>query len=326
MQPQTQPTTNALTGALPLGAFSISQAPNLEELGARFLRYADISQASIKTYGKALAVFFDWLMERGEKNPTRETLIDYRREMIATRKPTTAASYINALKQFFKWLSFEGFTPVNLAEHLKGAKMPKGFRKDALTEGQARDLIQGIDTATLEGKRDLAIIALATTCALRTIEIVRADIGDMRPQGGYMALYVQGKGRTSKDEIVKVSDQTERIIRDYLAARGVQDPKAPLFASLSDRNSGGRLTTNSVSRIVKTRLRACGLDSDRLTAHSLRHTGITLALLNGSTLAEAQQMARHSSINTTMVYNHAIERANNKSEDRISEAIFAERI
>ena len=140
-----------------------------------------------------------------------------------------------------------------------------------------------------------------------------------------MALFVQGKGRTDKSEIVKVSDQVERLIRAYLAERGEQDPKAPLFASLSDRNNGGRLTTNSISRIVKNRLRACGLDSDRLTAHSLRHTGITLALLHGSTLAEAQQMARHSSINTTMIYNHAIERANNQSEERTTAAIFGER-
>lgn len=317
--------TNAPQMPIVQGAFSIAQATPLEDYGARFLRFADISASSIKTYAKSLSVFFDWLRDRGEESPTRETLIDYRQDMIATRKPTTAASYINALKQFFKWLAFEGITPTNLAEHLKGAKMPKGFRKDALTEGQAQDLIGGIDNSTLEGKRDLAIIALATTAALRTIEIARANIGDMRPQGGYMALFVQGKGRTDKSEIVKVSDQVERLIRDYLAARGEQDGDKPLFASISDRNNGGRLTTNSISRIVKNRLRACGLDSDRLTAHSLRHTGITLALLHGSTLAEAQQMARHSSINTTMIYNHAIERANNQSEERTTAAIFGGR-
>ena len=84
------------------------------------------------------------------------------------------------------------------------------------------------------------------------------------------------------------------------------------------------MSTSITGRIVKNRLRACGLDSDRLTAHSLRHTGITLALLHGSTLAEAQQMARHSSINTTMIYNHAIERANNQSEERTTAAIFGE--
>lgn len=319
-----QTKTNAPTMPMMQGAFSISQVATLETLGDRFLRYADIAPSSVKTYAKSLSVFFEWARERIDGTPTRENLIEYRQEVIATRKPTTAASYINALKQFFKWLNFEGITPTNLAEHLKGAKMPKGFRKDALTEGQAKDLVLSIDTETLEGKRDLAIIALTTTCALRTIEIVRANIEDMKPQGGYMALFVQGKGRTDKSEIVKVSDHVERIIRAYLSARGETDPKAPLFASLSDRNNGGRLTTNSVSRIVKNHLRACGLDSDRLTAHSLRHTGITLALLHGSTLAEAQQMARHSSINTTMIYNHAIERANNLSEERTTAAIFGE--
>lgn len=303
------------------GAFSIQEAPTIEDLGERFIKYAGINPNSAKTYAKSLRVFFDWIKAQGIANPTREDLAQYRLDILATRKPTTTANYINALKQFYKWLDYEGIT-ANIADHLKGAKLSKGFRKDALTQSQAKELLESVDTTSLQGLRDEAIIALATTCALRTIEVVRANIEDIRPHGGYIALFVQGKGRTDKDELVKMPDSVEKLIRVYLKARGETNEKAPLFASISDRNNGGRLTTNSVSRIVKTHLRECGMDSPRLTAHSLRHTGITLALLNGSTLEEAQQMARHSSINTTMIYNHAIERAKNDSENRVASAIL----
>ena len=65
-----------------------------------------------------------------------------------------------------------------------------------------------------------------------------------------------------------------------------RNPKAPLFGSIAHRNSGERMTTRSISRTAKERLIAVGLDSDRLTAHSLRHTAATLNLLNGGKAPE----------------------------------------
>jgi integrase/recombinase XerC len=82
------------------------------------------------------------------------------------------------------------------------------------------------------------------------------------------------------------------------------------------------MTTRSISRTVKQRLQQIGLDSDRLTAHSLRHTAATLNLLNGASIEETQQLLGHSNINTTLIYAHALERASNNSESRIAGAIF----
>ena len=65
-----------------------------------------------------------------------------------------------------------------------------------------------------------------------------------------------------------------------------------------------------------------GYDSERLTAHSFRHTSVTLALLNGNTLEQVQQMARHKNINTTMIYNHALQKEKNPCYDSVSNALF----
>jgi integrase/recombinase XerC len=97
--------------------------------------------------------------------------------------------------------------------------------------------------------------------------------------------------------------------------------KDPLFAGVGNRNAGGRLTTRSISGIEKGALVSAGLNSDRLTAHSLRHTAATLNLLNGGTLEETKQLLRHTNINTTLIYAHALERANNQSEARIEAAL-----
>ena len=59
------------------------------------------------------------------------------------------------------------------------------------------------------------------------------------------------------------------------------------------------------------------LDSSRLTAHSLRHTAVTLALMGGATIQEARLLARHSSINTTLIYAHNINRVAQAPERKI---------
>ena len=70
----------------------------------------------------------------------------------------------------------------------------------------------------------------------------------------FTALFVLGKGRDEKSELVKVPEKVEEAIRAYLTARGKQDGKDPLFVSHAHRNNGQRMTTCSISRIIKNRL------------------------------------------------------------------------
>ncbi|PJF37928.1 MAG: hypothetical protein CUN55_19590, partial [Phototrophicales bacterium] len=97
-------------------------------------------------------------------------------------------------------------------------------------------------------------------------------------------------------------------LRNYLRARNVRHHDAPLFASLSDRNYGKPLTIFSLSRIIKNRLRAAGLNSKRITAHSLRHTFGVLAMQAGASLYEVQLAMRHTAPTTTQLYLGDIER------------------
>lgn len=43
------------------------------------------------------------------------------------------------------------------------------------------------------------------TGGLRTIEVIKADIGDLKTVGAFTVLYVQGKGREEKTEYIKIS-------------------------------------------------------------------------------------------------------------------------
>jgi len=290
---------------------------SIEEFIARYLQAVDVKPTTREGYRKALTQYVKWINDNGIEGNQRGDILAYKTHLIATYTAGTVNAYISAVRGFYAYLEAEKVYP-NIAAGIKGAKQPQGFRKDALTIEQARNLLTGIDRDTLEGMRDYALVNLLTRTGLRDIEAERANIGDIVQQGGESLLYIQGKGRDSKDAFVILTESTLQPLRAYIKARGKEaTPAAPLFVSNANRNAGGRLTTRSISRIIKTALKASGIDTPRITAHSLRHTAITFSLLAGATVQEAQSMARHSSVNTTLIYSHNIDRIASAPERKI---------
>lgn len=272
-----------------------------------YLASLDVKPKTKETYKKALNRFMKWIKDNNIVQPTRADILSYKGYLLDNYTACTVSSYLTAVKGFYIYLEAEKISP-NIANGIKGAKHQQGFKKDPLTVEQAKNLLTEIDTDNITGKRDYSIVNLLIRTGLRTIEVERANIEDIRQQGGEALLYIQGKGRDSKDDFVLLTEATLKPIREYIKARGKAELTDPLFMSHSNKNYGGRLTTRSISRIVKNNLREAGIDSDRITAHSLRHTAVTLSLLGGATIQEAQSMARHKNINTTLIYAHNINR------------------
>ena len=290
--------------------------PINDDMFHSFMQYIDVKDKSLETYTRSLKQFFNYITVKGITEPTRQDIVQYRETLKADKQPATVQLYMIAVKQFFKWTDKAGIYP-NIADNVKGVSVSKGMKKDYLTTGQVKDVLSRIDTETVKGKRDYAIIALMVTCGLRDIEVSRANVADLRTRQNSTVLYIQGKGKDDRESFVVVPDSLETVIRDYLKARG-GNSKA-LFTSNSNHGKGDRLTTRSISRIVKTAMINAGLDSDRLTAHSLRHTAVTQALIAGQTLQEVQQFARHSNINTTLIYAHNLENEKNECSGKLAD-------
>lgn len=291
-------------------------SPINDDMFHSFMQYIDVKDKSLETYTRSLKQFFNYITVKGITEPTRQDIVQYRETLKADKQPATVQLYMIAVKQFFKWTDKAGIYP-NVADNVKGVSVSKGMKKDYLTTGQVKDVLSRIDTETVKGKRDYAIIALMVTCGLRDIEVSRANVADLRTRQNSTVLYIQGKGKDDRESFVVVPDSLETVIRDYLKARG-GNSKA-LFTSNSNHGKGDRLTTRSISRIVKTAMINAGLDSDRLTAHSLRHTAVTQALIAGQTLQEVQQFARHSNINTTLIYAHNLENEKNECSGKLAD-------
>ena len=287
-----------------------------------FVEFLDVVPLTVKTYKAGISRLIAYLKAERITKPEREDIAAFKKALQQCGcKPATISAYLSAIRRFFEWTESNGLYP-NITKGIKAPKINKGHKRDFLTASQLQSMMKGIDRHTVEGKRNFAILALMATGGLRTIEVMRANVEDLSTIGGLPVLFVQGKGRTDKKDFVKLTPEVLTAIRDYLQARDQVKRNEPLFVSCSHRNKGKRLTTRTISGIAKNSMITAGYNSSRLTAHSLRHSAVTLALMAGQSLAEVQYFARHSNISTTQIYAHNVDRLRSGCEASISSAIF----
>ena len=250
------------------------------------------------------------------------------RRYTITCKPNTVAQYLRSVCQFFKWTAANGFYP-DIAANIHAPKIRHDVhKKDALNAqevlqieqsieattaakaeaaaGAAKDTAGRITRANEQGKRLFAMYTLAVNAGLRTVEISRANVRDLEVKNGAAVLYIWGKGHSEPDQKKPLAPEVYEALREYLDVRSDRPtPNAPLFVSTSNRSGGKRIAETTVSKMLKQAMRAAGFDSDRITAHTLRHTaGNNVMGLTGNNLFDTQMYMRHTNPKTTEIYLH----------------------
>lgn len=249
------------------------------------------------------------------------------RQLIIKCKPNTVKQYLQSVRQFFKWTAAEGYYP-NIADNIHVPKVKQDLhRKEALSAADVltiensikenaaqrtaaaaankKDTAGRVDRATEQSKRLYAMYLLAVNCGLRTIEINRANIKDLETKGGITYLYIWGKGHTEADQKKPLAPEVKAALDDYLASRtDAKSGSSPLFVSTGNRSGGARIASTTISTMLKRAMQQAGFDSERITAHSLRHTaGTNVQELTGN-IYLTQQYMRHANPATTEIYLH----------------------
>lgn len=243
-------------------------------------------------------------------------------------KANTVVQYLRSVCQFFRWTAANGLYP-NIADNIHAPKVEnKAHKKEALTAAQVLDIERSIteraaeqtqaaqeaqkdaagkmQRSTEQGKRLFAMYLLAVNAGLRTIEISRANVKDLVSKGGQSWLYIWGKGHSEPDQKKPLAPEVAAAVKEYLQARSDSYTGAsPLFVSTGNRSGGNRIAPTTVSTMLKRAMQQAGYDSERLTAHSLRHTaGTNVMELTGKNIFVTQQYMRHSDPATTEIYTH----------------------
>ena len=223
-------------------------------------------------------------------------------DMHGRYRAPTITQHLAAIRRLFDWLVIGQVVPANPATSVLGpTHVVRTGKTPVLQPAEARLLLDTIDTATLRGLRDRALLAVMVYSFARVSAVVGMRVEDYYQQGKRWWLGLQEKG--GKHHAVPVHHKAEASLDAYLAAAGIAAEKdAPLWRSMPRAGglSARRVSRVHVFRMIKRRVTAVGLGE--ANCHTFRATGITAYLLNGGTLERAQAIAAHESPRTTKLY------------------------
>jgi len=229
---------------------------------------------------------------------------------------STVQRRVASIRGFFDWLVALEAIDRNPAHPKLVRRISKANRSDrsvlVLSAEQAEALLESTSHAGDAAVRNYTLIYTLLHCVLRRSEAAGMNVGHLRPLSRYWVLDLpHTKG--GADQYIKVPghviEQIDEMCAHYRIAEG------PVWRSLSNNNRGGRLSAHSIYRIVRTTADRAGLSD--VGAHTLRHTGCTLALEAGASLKQVQTHARHKNIETTMMYIHQRDKLRDSAADYI---------
>ncbi|WP_245290362.1 tyrosine-type recombinase/integrase [Shinella sp. DD12] len=276
----------------------------------RFLEFFTVQIRNPNTrrsYTKSTVEFLTWCEGRGARSLEAITPIHvaaWIEEITATHSAPTAKQRLAAVRHLFDWLVTGHVMQANPAHSVRGPKHSRRRGKTpVLSPEEARQLLDGIPTDSVIGKRDRALIGLMTYTFARIGAATGMEVRDVYAQNRRLWVRLHEKG--GKQVELPCHHSLEAYLDDYVEAAGLKDtPRAPLFQTIkrgTEHLSGSPLPQANAYAMIQRRAIAAGI-STAVCNHTFRATGITAYLKNGGTLEKAANIANHSSTSTTQLY------------------------
>jgi len=240
---------------------------------------------------------------------TRAHVIAWRTELEARlRSPASIRRKLSAVSSLFEYLCEKNAVVGNPVD---GVKRPMANSNEgttpALSDSQARKLLEAPPEDSLKGIRDRAILATLLYHGMRREELCTLKVKDLQSRQGVIHFKVNGK--RGKIRFVPAHAQAQRLIESYLLMAGHgEDKDGPLFRPVRNNRTGvleRPLNASSLYRnIVRKYGQATGLNIEvnGLCVHSMRATAATNALSHEADIAKVQEWLGHANVSTTRLY------------------------
>ena len=237
------PTALATPAVAPTRALTAAEFRGLAEVPPALEWFANITNPRTRrAYQQDVRDFTRFVgITRPEefRTVTRAHLIAWRKDLEARAlAPSSIRRKLAALSSLFDYLCERNAVAHNPAD---GVKRPKTTYQEGLTpalsDAQARALLDAPPEDTLKGQRDRAILATLLYHGLRREELCKLKVRDLQQREGLLHLRIEGKG--DKIRFVPVAAKAARLIQAYLAAAGHgNDLPGPLFRPVRNNATG----------------------------------------------------------------------------------------
>ena len=242
----------------------------------------------------------EWLEFRsgGEgPEPVRDYLVFLYGKQLSRR---SVGRKISALRTFYRFLEKERRVESNPFELVKGQK-GQARLPEFLFEEELKTLFEVMESASVLGRRNKALMELLYGTGIRVSECVGLRLGHLDLEEGLVL--VHGKG--GRDRYLPLGFYAAQALAGYLetarpvlAAKGRTESEAVFLNHL-----GAPLTDRGVRDILKRITEKAALRIG-LSPHKLRHSFATHLLDNGADLRAVQELLGHENLSTTQIYTH----------------------
>lgn len=225
-------------------------------------------------------------------------------ELLGRKKSkATVKQNLAAIRSLFDHLVVNQVMPTNPAHSVRGPKLVvrKG-KTPILQPDEAKRLLGAIETDTLIGLRDRALLSVMLYGFARVSAVVNMKVEDFYQTGSRWMIRIHEKGGKERD--LPAHHKIVDHVNAYIKAAGIQEEqKTPLFRAMKWR----KLSENGLERVrawrmIRERAMGAGIAWQKIGCHSMRGTGITTYLSAGGRLEVAQEIAGHEAIKTTKLY------------------------
>ena len=206
------------------------------------------------------------------------------------------ARLLSSLRSLFRYLVMENLRKDNPTDGIDTPKIGR-YLPEVLSVEEVEAVLESVDTSSLTGLRDRAILEVLYGCGLRVGEVTTLKISDLYLDEGFVR--VIGKG--NKQRIVPIGEIASASVKEYLFQRPSSDEGYDDFLFLN--RFGKPLSRVSVFNMVKNQAMAAGIHKE-ISPHTFRHSFATHLIENGADLRVVQEMLGHESILTTEIYTH----------------------
>ena len=290
-------------------------APTLQAFFTdRLTRQRRASVHTIAAYRDTLRLLLTYLHDTAGVAPSMLTFelvtpdavsgfLDYleheRHNSIRTRNARLAA-----IHSLFRFAAFRHPEHAGTIQQVLAIPSKRADKPDVsyLTDTEVDTLLATPNRTTRAGRRDHALLVLATQTGLRVSEITGLTIGNVHFGAG-RHVTTTGKGR--KQRSTPLTEHTEQVIKTWLDERAPCQPTDPLFPGRH-----GRLSTDAVQRMISKHALAAAsaypsLAGKNVTPHTLRHTTAMTLLAAGVDQTVIALWLGHERVETTDIYIHA---------------------
>lgn len=267
------------------------------------------SPHTVRAYRDALKLFFQHLADQKRKPIADLQLDDIQAEAVLTfldhiestrgNAAATRNCRLAAIRSFVQHLLRHDVTRAAQYGRILaiGNKRASHRAVAYLEPEEARAVIAAVDTSSLRGRRDHALLLLLYNTGARVSEALAVRPSDLRLE---RPRHVRLLGKGKKERICPLWPETAA------ALRRIAQPEAsgePVFQS----RPGMPLTRDGVAYVLQKYVRSAGRANlsprlRRVTPHMLRHSCALALLQGGVDITVIREYLGHASVNTTSRY------------------------